>query len=651
MARLLSLFLVLVLLGSYRDALSQTYFLNGDAQSVGGDCYQLTSFLTYQGGTVWYADQIDLTQNLDIQFQMNFGTFDSNGADGICFVLQTIGTNAQGTNGGGLGYEGFGTSLGIEFDTYQNGDYGDPSEDHIAIQRDGDINHNSITNIAGPIQADVLDVNIEDGEDHIVRIVWDAQTHIIQVYFDCVFRLSAEIDLVTEIFSGQNLVYWGFTASTGGLTNIQTVCLQEDIISQSEQLDICSGLSTTLQAGASGDGVYTWTPSTYLSDASISNPLCSAPVSTTYTVTYNDICNEATTQTIVVNVDTLEVTVNAPLINCNDDSPSAIATSNLALSPMTYTWTYEGSALNGISGSTLQVTEPGNYSVTVNYANQCVGSFDFIASIDTTTYSVNTPASDVLTCIANPLTIQAAGPPANANVQWFLNGAPITGENDLSISVDAPGAFSVQVIHPVSGCISNSATDVGEDLNTPTVSAGPQDSLTCVFSVIPFQNIVVGGSEDYSVQWSTTNGQLEGMTNSVEAYAAAEGVYEIIVTDLSSGCSASAEAFVFEASNYELDLSDVRMPNIISPNGDSKNERWVPFIPNRPELDLSGVFETFDVLVYDRWGKLAHESKSVSDAFQANEQPDGVYYYIVHYTSACGENTDKKVQGYVHVHR
>jgi gliding motility-associated-like protein len=343
--------------------------------------------------------------------------------------------------------------------------------------------------------------------------------------------------------------------------------------------------------------------------------------------------------------------VNAPLINCINENPIAIATSNLALWPISYSWTFEGNIISGITVSSLPVSEAGNYSVTATYANQCVDSFDFIASIDTATYSVNTPASDVLTCIANPLTIQAEGPPVNANVQWFLNGAPITGENDLSISVDAPGAYAVQVIHPVSGCISNSATSVSEDLNTPTVSAGPQDSLTCVFSVIPFQNIVVGGSEDYSVQWSTIDGQLEGMTNSVEAYAAAEGVYEIIVTDLSSGCSASAEAFVYEASNYELDLSDVRMPNIISPNGDSKNERWEPFIPNRPELDLSGVFETFDVLVYDRWGKLIHESKSVSDAFQANEQPDGVYYYIVHYTSACGENTNKTIQGYVHVHR
>ncbi|MFM7730927.1 MAG: gliding motility-associated C-terminal domain-containing protein, partial [Flavobacteriales bacterium] len=365
---------------------------------------------------------------------------------------------------------------------------------------------------------------------------------------------------------------------------------------------------------------------------------------------YNDVCNQATTQTIIVHVDTLEVSVIPPLINCINDSPNAVANLNLSLAPVSYTWTLNGSNISG-SGSSVQISEPGEYSVTASYANQCIDAFDFTVDIDTTTFPVSTPDTGVITCVNNPSVILASGPPSNANFQWFLNGAPISGANASSYNATTPGNYSIQVVHPVSGCISNSATNITQDLNVPFVAGGPQDSLTCVFTVIPFENISISGSEDYNVQWSTTDGQLEGLTNSLNAYAAAEGTYEITVTDISSGCSASAFVDVFQAANYELDLSDLRMPNIISPNGDSKNERWIPFIPNKPELDLSGVFESFDVLVYDRWGKLVHESKSVSDAFQATEQPDGIYYYIVHYTSACGENTDETIQGYVHVQR
>ena len=70
------------------------YFLNGDAVVTGQDCYQLTPAINTQNGSVWYADQVDLNQLLDLQFILNLGSDDSNGADGICFVMQTVGTDA-----------------------------------------------------------------------------------------------------------------------------------------------------------------------------------------------------------------------------------------------------------------------------------------------------------------------------------------------------------------------------------------------------------------------------------------------------------------------------------------------------------------------------------------------------------------------------
>ncbi|MFM1930831.1 MAG: hypothetical protein RL226_134, partial [Bacteroidota bacterium] len=92
------LFIVSSLVGN-----SQTYFLNGTAFALGGDCYLLTPAIGNQNGAVWYANQIDLTEPFDLKFEMNFGIVDANGADGIMFVLQTVGTNALGQSGGGLG--------------------------------------------------------------------------------------------------------------------------------------------------------------------------------------------------------------------------------------------------------------------------------------------------------------------------------------------------------------------------------------------------------------------------------------------------------------------------------------------------------------------------------------------------------------------
>ncbi|MGB0424015.1 MAG: L-type lectin-domain containing protein, partial [Flavobacteriales bacterium] len=193
---------------------AQNYFLNGDATFLGDDCYLLTPAVNTQNGTVWYGDQLDLNEPFNIQFTMNFGSNDDNGADGIVFVLQTVGVTAIGESGGGIGYLGFDPSFGIEFDTWFNGDYGDPFYDHIAMVSNGVVDHNAPSNIAGPVQASGGDINIEDGQDHVVQVIWNPTTMTMSVSFDCLFRLVGNVDLIEDIFQGQNLVYWGFTSAT-----------------------------------------------------------------------------------------------------------------------------------------------------------------------------------------------------------------------------------------------------------------------------------------------------------------------------------------------------------------------------------------------------------------------------------------------------
>ena len=111
----------LMLIASMATSYAQTYFLNGTATSSGEDCYQLTTTQGNQNGTVWYSEQINLSEPFELNFSMNFGTIDATGADGMVFVLQNVGTNALGEPGGALEFSGFDPSFGIEFDTWQNG--------------------------------------------------------------------------------------------------------------------------------------------------------------------------------------------------------------------------------------------------------------------------------------------------------------------------------------------------------------------------------------------------------------------------------------------------------------------------------------------------------------------------------------------------
>ena len=212
------IFSVLVVLPRHTVA---QYTVNGNAQQVSCNQYRLTQEITFLTGSVWNNNKINLTQSFDFKFDVFLGNSNSPGADGIAFVLQPISTSV-GTTGSGLGYEGISPAVGITIDTYQNtSPDNDPAYDHIAIQLNGDLNHITANNIAGPVQAISGNDNIEDGQWHALRIVWDATTKTITAYVDGVLRVSAVKDIVTDVMLGNPLVYWGFTGSTGGEFNLQ----------------------------------------------------------------------------------------------------------------------------------------------------------------------------------------------------------------------------------------------------------------------------------------------------------------------------------------------------------------------------------------------------------------------------------------------
>lgn len=278
------------------------YVTNGNASYLGGDCYQVTPNAPWQNSTMWNNTQIDLLQDFSMQFTLNLGPDDA-GADGVVFVLQRIGTTAIGASGGGMGYSSFGSSVGIEFDTFYNPEYNDPTYDHVAIEVNGDVDHLSANQLATPVQMSPFNINTEDGTDHVVQIVWDASTFTMSVYFDCQLIISATHDIVTNIFSGQNLVYWGFTGATGAFYNPQTFCIQPNAL-VTEDMSICPGSSAQLNAGASLSSTYDWTPTNDLDDPTIANPLATPSASTSYSVETTDLCGAVTTR--IINVIVME---------------------------------------------------------------------------------------------------------------------------------------------------------------------------------------------------------------------------------------------------------------------------------------------------------------------------------------------------------
>ncbi|MBL4587098.1 MAG: gliding motility-associated C-terminal domain-containing protein [Flavobacteriales bacterium] len=237
------LVLFLFLIGIGQSQAQSPYIPNGDAVELSCNCYRLTEAQNNQGGSVWNENLINLTDSFDFTFDVYLGE-QNGGADGIAFVLQPVSTS-EGNIGGGLGYEAISPSVAVEVDTWSNNSqgqlYGDPAEDHMAIQANGDPNHTTVNNLAGPEFALSNGDNIEDGETHLMRVVWDPTTNTLDSYMDGSLRVSYTGDMVTDVFNNDPMVFWGFTGSTGGANNVQEFCLSiiPGLTSSTEQ--ICQG--------------------------------------------------------------------------------------------------------------------------------------------------------------------------------------------------------------------------------------------------------------------------------------------------------------------------------------------------------------------------------------------------------------------------
>jgi hypothetical protein len=185
-------------------------------------CMQVTPNSNSQVGCAWYQNTLDFNQNFDHTLDVYCGNNDG-GADGMTFTFHNDpqGTTECGNDGQYLGAGGIQNAVVIEVDTWDNGGSQDIADDHVAIWTSAS---GEGSPIAGPIAARAsAPLNIEDGNVHTMRIVWNAGTNTMDVYFDGALRLTVVNDFVTNVFQTSN-VFWGSTGSTGGAANQHYVC-------------------------------------------------------------------------------------------------------------------------------------------------------------------------------------------------------------------------------------------------------------------------------------------------------------------------------------------------------------------------------------------------------------------------------------------
>lgn len=218
-------------------------------------CVTLTSTSNDQRGCAWDINStLNFASDFSFDFTVNLGSSDA-GADGMAFVMQNdpLGRCKCGTTGGAIGAGGITNSVIVEIDTYLNtedrddfnsgfiGCGGTEDPDHLdiwfngAINPDTDGNCNSTGAGERPATATAVrlrdagsNYNIENGQDHILRISWSSGSQSLSATI-LNTSLSKNFGTISSSFNpltvfGTNTPYFGFTASTGGLNNTQSFC-------------------------------------------------------------------------------------------------------------------------------------------------------------------------------------------------------------------------------------------------------------------------------------------------------------------------------------------------------------------------------------------------------------------------------------------
>lgn len=207
--------------------------------------YVLTPDKYYKYGWVWLNKKFDLTLRQDIRLRFNFGTRNADGADGMAFSMHNdlSGNTAQGQVGESLGvawhpaYEQteakiVAPAVVVEFDTWRNGFNSDPVNDHTAVftignaERDYNADNAYLQHGApNELVAKKTLTNIENGEYYHVRFIWDPDTEELIYFFDGTKIGQVKFDVID--FLGTDEATLGFSASTGGARNRQTVCFSK----------------------------------------------------------------------------------------------------------------------------------------------------------------------------------------------------------------------------------------------------------------------------------------------------------------------------------------------------------------------------------------------------------------------------------------
>lgn len=329
--------------------------------------------------------------------------------------------------------------------------------------------------------------------------------------------------------------------------------------------------------------------------------------------------------------ETLTVTAVAPPVVNAADIPLCAGQQNqlqaVLQNPVTdVVYTYLWTPTTGLSNPNVAaptvtgITQPTEYEVIVSAVGleNCFGTDQ--ATVFLVEPLVPTPSPQYNCFAVFPDTLFCS-PQTNtsATFSWYANEELIPGENNDTLIVNSDAHYELVINDD--DCNTTQTVEyfvapplvIEDRISRPCAETLPVDLIaddqnqTVIWEWEYYPTLADYTAGNPSDSFSYDQQALSGVINA--------GVYVVNVEQ--AHCQESGSIVI----RFEPEECELLIPNIITPDGDGRNDTF--------EITSIRRYPGSTVQIFNRWGNLVHEDLDYNGKWGADGMPDGVYYYIL----------------------
>ena len=365
-----------------------------------------------------------------------------------------------------------------------------------------------------------------------------------------------------------------------------------------------NGTATVNPSGGQAPYTYSWTPTNQ------TNSTATGLSAGSYTVIVTDANGCTATLTVVVtqNNNSLTLTLSNPPAICNGQSATVTTTVTGGTGPYTYSW-----VPGNMTGTSITVTPTTNtsYNCYVTDVNGCTVLQTVNVNVDPAITAVLNGSNTICAGQSTALSIAAGGGTPSYTYSWAPSGG--TG----SIATVSPTTTTTYTVY-VTDAIGCTAVSNGITITvSPVVQAGFTDNpvTTTPNNPVVFTDVSQISSGNITCwSWDFGDGGTSVLQNPTHIFTD-PGTYYVCLYVCGVSCPDTI------CNIYVVEPTEVVVPNIITPNGDGKNDSLIftnlQFYPNS------------ELKVFDRWGVVVYESSNYKNDWQGGRSVDGTYYFVL----------------------